>query len=38
LEEPELRENLIKKGLRQAKKFNWEKTAQKVLDVFYKLK
>jgi len=38
LEDHELRENLIKKGLKQAKKFNWEKTAQKVLDVFYKLK
>lgn len=38
LEDNELRENLIKKGLKQAKKFNWEKTAQKVLDVFYKLK
>jgi len=29
----ELRKNLIKKGLEQAKKFSWEKCAQKYLDV-----
>ena len=34
LEEVELRENLIKKGLNQAQKFNWDKTAKEVLEVF----
>lgn len=34
LEDKDLRENLIKKGLKQAKKFSWDKTAQEVLRVF----
>jgi len=34
LEDKDLRENLIKKGLKQAKKFSWYKTAQEVLRVF----
>jgi glycosyltransferase involved in cell wall biosynthesis len=34
LEDKDLRENLIKKGLKQAKKFSWDKTAQEVLEVF----
>lgn len=33
-----LRENLIKKGLEQAKKFNWQKTASQYLDIFQKIK
>lgn len=38
LEDKDLRENLIKKGLKQAKKFNWDKTAKKVLEVFYQVR
>ncbi len=38
LEDKDLREDLIKKGLKQAKKFNWDKTARQVLEIFYKLK
>ena len=34
LKDKDLRENLIKKGLKQAKKFSWDKTAQEVLRVF----
>lgn len=37
LEDNELRENLIKKGLKQAKKFNWDTTAEEVLKSFKKL-
>lgn len=33
----ELRENLIKKGLENSKKFSWEKTAQKTLGLFEKI-
>lgn len=33
-----LRESLIKKGLEQAKKFNWQKTASQYLDIFQKIK
>lgn len=32
-----LRENLIKKGLEQAKKFNWQKTAREFLEVMQNL-
>ncbi len=38
LEDKDLRNDLIKKGFQQAKKFNWDKTAKQVLDIFYKLK
>ena len=38
LEDEDLRENLVKKGLKQAKKFDWDKTAKEVLEVFKKLK
>jgi glycosyltransferase involved in cell wall biosynthesis len=38
LEVEDLRENLIKRGLKQAKKFDWDKTAEEVLEVFKKLK
>lgn len=34
LENKNLREDLIKKGLKQAKKFDWNKTAKQVLEVF----
>ena len=37
LEDKELRNDLIKKGLNQAKKFNWDKTAKQVLEIFKKL-
>jgi len=33
----ELQENLRKKGLEQAKKFNWQKTASQYLDIFQKI-
>jgi glycosyltransferase involved in cell wall biosynthesis len=32
LNEPSLREDLIKKGKQQIKKFSWEKSAQKIID------
>lgn len=38
LEDKELRENLIQKGFEQVKKFNWDKTAQRVLEIFKGLK
>ena len=38
LEDKELRQDLIKKGLGQVKKFDWDKTAKEVLEVFYKIK
>ena len=31
-----LRQNLIKKGLIQARKYNWEKTAKKIIEIFKK--
>ena len=34
LEDKELRDDLIKKGLKQAKKFYWDKTAKEVLEAF----
>ncbi len=37
LKDKELREKLIQKGLEQVKKFNWDKTAEKVLEVFRKI-
>jgi len=33
-EDKDLREDLIKKGLNQAKKFDWNKTAKQVLEIF----
>jgi glycosyltransferase involved in cell wall biosynthesis len=33
----ELRKNLIKKGLRRAKQFSWEKTAKETLKVYYEV-
>ncbi len=38
LEDKDLRNDLIKKGLKQAKKFSWDKTAQEVLKIFKELK
>lgn len=38
LEDEDLRNELVKKGLKQAKKFDWDKTAREVLEVFKKLK
>ena len=38
LEDRDLRENLVKEGLKQVKKFYWEKTAEKVLKIFKELK
>jgi len=38
LEDKDLRNDLIKKGLKQARKFDWNKTAKQVLEIFYKLK
>lgn len=38
LENKELRESLKKKGIERAKKFGWEKTAQKLLDFLIELK
>lgn len=38
LEDKDLRNDLITKGLKQAKKFDWNKTAKQILDIFYKLK
>ncbi len=32
--DPELRQRLSAAGLEQAKKFNWERTARQVLDVY----
>ncbi len=37
LEDKDLRNDLIKKGFQQAKKFNWDKTAKQVLEIFRKL-
>jgi len=34
LENPELRKKMIKKGLKQAKKFSWEKTANHVIKIY----
>jgi glycosyltransferase involved in cell wall biosynthesis len=34
LEDKDLQSDLIKKGLKQAKKFNWDKTAKEVLGIF----
>jgi len=36
LEDKNLREDLIKKGLKQARKFDWDKTAEQILDIFIK--
>ncbi len=38
LEDSELRDDLIKKGIKQARKFDWNKTAKEVLKIFYKIK
>jgi len=38
LEDRDLRGDLIKKGLKQAKKFDWDKTAQQVLEIFREIK
>ncbi len=38
LEDENLRNNLVTKGLKQSKKFNWDKTAKQVLKVFKELK
>jgi len=38
LEDKNLRENLIRNGIKQAKKFNWEKTAEEVLKALKELK
>ncbi len=37
LTEPELREDLICKGLKRAKQFSWKKAAQKTLEVYHKV-
>jgi len=37
LENKSLREDLIKKGLKQAKKFDWDRTAKEVLKIFREL-
>jgi len=37
LEDKDLREDLIKKGLKQAKKFDWNKTIQQFLEIFKEL-
>jgi len=38
LEDKNLREDLIKNGLKQARKFDWGKTAKEVLKIFYEIK
>ncbi len=38
LEDKELRGDLISKGLKRAKQFDWNNTAKNILDVVYKLK
>jgi len=38
LEDNELRNDLIKKGVKQAKKFDWNKTVKEILKIFYKIK
>jgi glycosyltransferase involved in cell wall biosynthesis len=37
LNNPKLRRQMIEKGLKQAKKFSWEKTAKQVLEVYNKV-
>jgi len=37
MEDKDLREDLIKKGLTQVKKFSWEKTAQQTVEVYKEL-
>lgn len=37
LEDKDLRNDLVVKGLKQAKKFNWDKTAKQVLNIFKSL-
>jgi len=37
LDNKDLREELIKKGLNRAKAFSWEKTAQEYLEIFHKV-
>jgi len=37
LTDSELRDNMIRKGLEQSKRFSWEKTAEQTLDVYNKL-
>ena len=37
LDDKDLRDGLVKKGLKQAKKFDWDKTAKEVLEVFKKI-
>ena len=37
LTDSKLREDMIKKGLEQAKKFSWEKAAEQTLEVYHKV-
>jgi glycosyltransferase involved in cell wall biosynthesis len=37
LTEPELRKDLICKGLKRAKKFSWKHAAEKTLEVYHKV-
>ena len=37
LDDADLRHNLMQKGLRQAQRFTWEKTARDTLSVYHKL-
>jgi len=37
IEDEDLREDLIQRGLKQAKKFSWEKTAKETIDVYKKV-
>ena len=37
LTDTELRDNMIRKGLEQSKRFSWEKTAEQTLEVYNKV-
>jgi len=37
LTDSELRDNMIRKGLAQAKRFSWEKAAEQTLEVYNKV-
>jgi len=37
LTDSELRDNMIRKGLEQSKRFSWEKTAEQTLEVYNKV-